>query len=121
VLQPQRDDRLAQLGGQAAAARRVAAVQQQLGDLLRDRRAALHDLPLRQIAAKRAAERDRIDAGMEEEPVVFGCDRRRDERRRQVGGRQRHAPRPIGRPRLEERDAVAVEHDRRFAVRRKQV
>ena len=54
MFEPQRDHRLVDLRRPAAAAIRVTAVEQQLGDLLRDRGAAFDDAALGEVGLERA-------------------------------------------------------------------
>ena len=77
MLEPQRQQSLADFAGEVALGRQ----EQDLGELLGDRAAALHDMAGAQIGDGGAQQTDRIDAEMAVETPVLG----RDDRLRQIG------------------------------------
>ena len=77
ALEPQRQQRLADLAREAA----LRGQEQDLGELLGDRAAALDDMAGAQIGDRGAHQPDRVDAEMAVEAAVLG----RDHRLRQVG------------------------------------
>ena len=114
MFEPQRDDRLIDLGRPPAPRPGPGLTrQQQLGDLLRDRRSALDDAPALQIVHGRAHERDRIEPDMRAEAHVFGRERRERQRPRQLAGRDRLAALPARRPHLRQPLAVPIDDHRR--------
>ena len=124
VLQPQREKRLVQLGAGPATRRLTAGPlgrsrAQELHYLLRERRPALDDASLGDVGLHRSSQRDRVDARMEEEPMVLGGERRVDQDLRKRVRRQRLPAQSAAAPRLVERHAVAIDHDR--GVHRRQV
>ena len=94
----------------------VAALDQQLGDLLRDRRAAFDDAAFDEVVARRADQRHGIDAGMRVEAPILSRDRRRDEDRRQRVRLERPDPRPFADSASYSTRAVPIDHDRRRRV-----
>jgi hypothetical protein len=67
-----RQDRFADLAEHVA----LVTDEHELGDLLRDGRAALHDAPRFEVGERRADDAERIDAVMLEEAIVLGGDER---------------------------------------------
>ena len=116
VLEPEREQHLAHLGAPAAARHALPPLDQQLGDLLRDGRAPLDDLPFHQIVPRRADERDRIDADVRVEAPVLGRERRGDQHRRQVIRVERRDPRPGAAERFVKHRAVPIDDHRRRRV-----
>jgi hypothetical protein len=116
MLEPDRHDRLAQFGEDPAPAAGLGTRQQQLGHLLRDRRAAFEQPAPPEVANRRARDGDRIQTGMHEEPVVLGGDRRVDERLREFVRGQPRGPAAVGRPRFVQQLPVAIDHLGRFGM-----
>jgi hypothetical protein len=112
VLETQGHQRLAQLLGHAARARGLAAVQQVLGHLLRQRRPAFHHASFRKVHARRAKNRHGVDARVTPEPAVLHGNRGGHQHRRQRVGGEPHTARGVGRQRLIQRLAAPVHHER---------
>ncbi len=85
VLEPERQQRLADFAGKAA----LRCQKQVLGQLLSDRAAALDDLAGREIGDRGAHEPNRIDAEMAVEAAILGG----DHRLRQIGRHLRQGQR----------------------------
>ncbi len=85
VLEPQGQQRLADLSGETALGRQ----KQHFGQLLRDRAAALHDVTGVQIGDRGAHQADRIDPEMAVEPAILGRDHRFRQHRRHLRQSQR--------------------------------
>ncbi len=116
MFQPQREDGLADLFPHTTRPFRRPAIEQELRDLLRDRRATLDDTALDEVLAQSPGDGDRIDARMRPEATVLGRERRRDEDRRQVPRVEVHVARAITRQRLVERHAATIDDDGRRHV-----
>ena len=111
VLEPQRDDRLAQLPGERAR----PAGQHHLRHLLRDGRPSFDQAQMPQVVQRGAGHGDRIDAEVPLEPAVLRGDRRPGHVVRHLG--QPFRARPVRRQRLVQHDAVAIGDQRRRIAR----
>src|SRR5437762_2378569 len=80
VLEPERQQRFADLAGEAAFRRQ----KDDFGELLSDRAAALDDLPGAQIGQCGARQPKGIDAEMVVETAILGCDHRFRQKRRHL-------------------------------------
>ena len=113
MLEADRDHRLMDLRPPSASTVGRLAIEEKLGDLLRNGGAALNDGSLGEIGLHRTQDRERIDARMRPEATVLRRDGRRNQVRRQSVGRQRHSARAILRARFIQRHAATVHHHRR--------
>ena len=95
MFDPERKDRLAQLGAHAAGPAAFSPLDEQLGDLLADGRSTFDDAAVREIAAGRARQRDWIDADVRVEPAVLRGKGRRNERGREPRWIDRLQPRAV--------------------------
>jgi hypothetical protein len=109
VLEAQRDQRFAQLRAEAARPDVVTPLQQQLGDLLRDRRSPFDDAPFGEVLTGRARERQRIHSDMRMKPPVFRGQRRVDEDGRQRRRVQRLDARAVGRQRFVQHASTSID------------
>ena len=84
-LEPDREEGFFHLALDGA----LVVQEQVLGELLRDRRAALHHAAGARVCRERAHKAGRIDAEMVVEAAVFGCERRLDQMIRVILERDR--------------------------------
>ena len=96
VFEPEGEDGFVHLRTPAAPALRRLPVEEQLRDLLRDRRSTLDDLPFGDVPLERARDGDGIDAGVTPEAAIFCGD-----------GRGRGELRNRGRVEAQRADALA--------------
>src|SRR5688572_14033694 len=105
ALEANRKNRLAHL----VPNRSRIALEQELRDLLRDRRASLENAAAPDVVDHGSSEGERIDSRMNEESTVLRGQRRRDDDRRQLVRRKRVAPSARRRQRLVQNDPVAID------------
>ena len=86
MLEPECQYRFADLPTPAARPSRRSAIHQELGDLLRDRRATLDDPALHHVLPEGTYHRDRIEADMRPEPPILRGNGCIDERKGQIVG-----------------------------------
>jgi len=116
MLESQRQHHLAHLGPPATGPDAFLALNEELGDLLRDCGAALDDLPFHQIVSRRAEERDWIDADMGQKPPILGGERCGLEYRRNRRGVDRYHAHAARGQRFVQHPPVAIDDHRRWRI-----
>ena len=125
MLEPHGNHGLAKLRGKPAphrfgpAARALVHLpcEQQLRDLLTDRRSALGKTAPANVVDGRARDGDRVDSGMVPEPAIFGRQRRVDESLRQLVREEPHRAAAVRASGLIQHFPRAIDDDRRFDPR----
>ena len=112
MLQAERQHRLTELHGDPAMAEAFAPLDEELRDLLGNRRAPFNDVPFGQVVTRGAQEGYGIDAGMRIEAAILRRQCRRLEHRRQARGLERANPGAVPRQRLVQHAAVTIHHYR---------